>query len=117
MVCTLRKLDHKTLEAIRIRAMEQVEAGESPEAVIQALGIDRTCIYKWLALYHEGGIEPLKGGCAMTFKEELVLKLIKTVASTPIRPLVTLDAHLTEEFSTDSVQFIRLIALLEKEAH
>jgi hypothetical protein len=26
-----RKLDHKTLEAIRIRAVEQVQAGESPE--------------------------------------------------------------------------------------
>jgi transposase len=55
-----RKLDHKTLEAIRIRAVEQVENGESPEAVIKALGMDRTCIYKWLAQYHEGGKEALK---------------------------------------------------------
>src|SRR4051794_18383667 len=55
-----RKLDHKTLEAIRIRAVEQVENGESPEAVIQALGMDRTCIYKWLARYHEGGIDALR---------------------------------------------------------
>ena len=31
-----RKLDHKTLEAIRIRAVEQVQAGESPEVVVEA---------------------------------------------------------------------------------
>lgn len=55
-----RKLDHKTLEAIRIRAVQQVKNGESPESVISALGMDRTCIYKWLALYHEGGLEALK---------------------------------------------------------
>ena len=28
-----RKLDHKTLEAIRIRAVQQVHSGESPETV------------------------------------------------------------------------------------
>jgi len=31
-----RSLDHKTLEEIRIRAVERVQAGESPEVVIQA---------------------------------------------------------------------------------
>jgi transposase len=55
-----RKLDHKTREAIRIRAVKQVEAGESPEVVIKALGFHRSCIYLWLAKYREGGIEALK---------------------------------------------------------
>jgi transposase len=55
-----RKLDHKTLEAIRIRAVERVEAGESPEVVIQALGMSRARIYEWLAAYREGGYEALK---------------------------------------------------------
>jgi transposase len=55
-----RKLDHKTLEAIRIRAVEQVQAGESPEAVIKALGFSRACIYQWLARYREGGWEALR---------------------------------------------------------
>jgi hypothetical protein len=44
-----RKLDHATLEAIRIRAVQQVQAGESPEAVIGALGFSSRCIYSWLA--------------------------------------------------------------------
>jgi len=61
-----RKLDHKTLEAIRIRAVEQVQAGESPEVVIKALGFSRVCIYNWLAAYRAGGwqalrAKPLKG--------------------------------------------------------
>jgi hypothetical protein len=30
-----RQLDHKTLEAIRIRAIQQVQSGESPEADIE----------------------------------------------------------------------------------
>jgi len=34
-----RALDHKTLEEIRIRAVERVQAGESPETVIQALAL------------------------------------------------------------------------------
>lgn len=55
-----RQLDHKTLEEIRIRAVEQVQAGESPEAVIQALGFSRSCIYTWLALYRSGGWGALK---------------------------------------------------------
>ena len=55
-----RKLDRKALEAIRIRAVKRVEAGESPEAVIKALGFSRTQIYEWLAKYREGGIEALR---------------------------------------------------------
>lgn len=55
-----RKLDHKTLEAIRFRAVEQVRAGESPEVVIKALGFSRACIYQWLAWYREGGWEALR---------------------------------------------------------
>jgi transposase len=55
-----RKLSHETLEEIRIRAVRQVEAGESPEVVIKALGFSRTCIYTWLAAYREGGIDALR---------------------------------------------------------
>jgi len=57
-----RKLDHKTREAIRIRAVQQVQNGESPEVVIQALGFSRRCIYQWLAAYRAGGWESLKAG-------------------------------------------------------
>ncbi len=55
-----RELDHKTLEEIRIRAVEQVQSGESPEVVIKALGFSRSCIYTWLALYRGGGWSALK---------------------------------------------------------
>ena len=55
-----RRLDHKTREEIRIRAVKRVEDGESPEVVIKALGSHRSCIYEWLAKYREGGLEALK---------------------------------------------------------
>jgi len=55
-----RKLSHEALEAIRIRAVKAVEAGESPEGVIKSLGMTRPRIYIWLAAYREGGIEALR---------------------------------------------------------
>ena len=55
-----RKLDHKTLEAIRIRAVESVQAGQSPEHVIAVLGMARRTIYRWLSAYHSGGAEALQ---------------------------------------------------------
>ena len=55
-----RKLDHKTLEQIRIRAVQQVQDGESPEVVIRTLGFSRSCIYTWLAMYRAGGWGALK---------------------------------------------------------
>ena len=55
-----RKLDHKTREAIRIRAVRRVLAGESPEVVVKALGFSRQRIYEWLARYREGGEEALR---------------------------------------------------------
>lgn len=55
-----RKIKHDTLEEIRIRAVQSVEAGESPEMVIKALGFHRSQIYKWLSLYREGGLDALK---------------------------------------------------------
>lgn len=55
-----RALSHETLEAIRIRAVQQVEAGQSPESVIQALGFSRPRIYEWIARYREGGVDALK---------------------------------------------------------
>lgn len=40
--------------------MKQVQSGESPEVVIQALGFSRRCIYNWLAAYRSGGWDALK---------------------------------------------------------
>ncbi|MDT3670923.1 MAG: IS630 family transposase [Aromatoleum sp.] len=55
-----RSLSHATLEEMRIRAVQRVEAGESPEVVIKALGFSRARIYEWLALYREGGLDALR---------------------------------------------------------
>jgi len=55
-----RKLSHEALEQIRITAVKRVESGESPEAVIKALGFQRVCIYRWLSAYRANGIEGLR---------------------------------------------------------
>lgn len=57
-----RKLSPKTIEEIRIRAVQRVQEGESPEKVIKMLGFARACIYNWLARYRNGGWDALKTG-------------------------------------------------------
>jgi transposase len=55
-----RKLDHKTLEQLRIRAVRQIEQGAHPADIAAALGMTRAAVYGWLAKYREGGLEALK---------------------------------------------------------
>lgn len=50
-----RKLDHKTLEALRLRAVDQVQQGAHPEDVAAALGLHRKTVYGWLKTYRDGG--------------------------------------------------------------
>ena len=55
-----RKLDHKTLEQLRIRAVGQIQQGTHPDEVAAGLGMTRAAVYGWLAKYREGGLEALK---------------------------------------------------------
>lgn len=57
-----RKISPKAMEEIRIRAVQRVQAGESPEKVIKTLGFARACIYNWLARYRAGGWHALRTG-------------------------------------------------------
>jgi transposase len=45
-----RSFDHKTLESIRLMAVERVREGERASSVIASYGFNRTTIYKWLAI-------------------------------------------------------------------
>ena len=54
-----RKLDHRTLEVLRLRAVDQVQAGAHPEDVASALGLHRKTVYGWLAKFREGGRDAL----------------------------------------------------------
>src|SRR3984885_13062459 len=55
-----RKLDHATLEALRIRAVRSVQDGDSPEDVARTLRVTPRAMYRWLALYRRGGWNALK---------------------------------------------------------
>ncbi|MFP4573634.1 MAG: IS630 family transposase [Desulfobacterales bacterium] len=57
-----RKISPEAMEEIRIRAVERVQAGESPETVVKTLGFVRACIYNWLARYRSGGWHALRSG-------------------------------------------------------
>jgi transposase len=55
-----RSLDRKAKEALRIRVVEQVRAGFSPEQLARVLDINPRSIYRWLEKYHYGGKDALK---------------------------------------------------------
>ena len=55
-----RKLDHATLEAMRIRAVRSIQAGERPDMVARSLRVSLRAIYGWLAQYRQGGWGALK---------------------------------------------------------
>lgn len=55
-----RKLDHKTLEQLRIRTVRQIVQGAHPEEIAAALGMTKAAVYGWLAKYRVGGLEALK---------------------------------------------------------
>lgn len=55
-----RKLDHKTLEELRIRGVKQIQSGISPEEVTRVFGLSRSTVYNWLAQYREHGMQGLK---------------------------------------------------------
>src|SRR5580693_3912827 len=55
-----RRLDHKTLEALRERAVRCVQSGERPTIVARSLGIANRTMFGWLASYRQGGWGALK---------------------------------------------------------
>src|ERR1700689_2253468 len=55
-----RKLDHATLETMRIRAIRSIQAGENPEAVARSMRVTLRAVYGWMALYRRGGFGALK---------------------------------------------------------
>jgi transposase len=55
-----RKLSHSAREAIRIRAVQRILDGESPEIIAKTLGFHRSAIYQWLKRYEAEGFDGLK---------------------------------------------------------
>lgn len=81
-----RKLDHKTLEEMRVRAVQAVQDGMHPEDVVKALGLGKRCIYNWLAAYRAGGFAQLQAkklfGRPMKLNPSQIAWLYRTVAGT-----------------------------------
>ena len=50
-----RKLDHATLEAMRLRAIEATKAGMKATDLALAYGVHRRTVFRWLADYYKGG--------------------------------------------------------------
>lgn len=77
-----RKISPEAMEEIRVRAVQRVQAGESPEVVIKTLGFARACIYNWLARYRSGGWHGLRTGQRSGRPKKLIGTQIKWIYQT-----------------------------------
>src|SRR5271165_7006518 len=77
-----RKLDHTTLEEMRIRAVRSVKAGESPEVVARSMPINRRTIYGWLAQYRRGGWGALKAKPLSAGRPKLGARAVQWIYNT-----------------------------------
>ncbi len=80
-----RKLDHKTLEEMRIRVVKRVQEGGSPEDLAHVLGLNRSTVYGWLARYRRGGWNGLKAKPLAGRPPKLHGKMIQWVYDTVTR--------------------------------
>jgi transposase len=55
-----RSVSHEMLEQIRLQAVLRVLAGENPEETMRRLGLNRTCIYRWISIYKKEGAAGLR---------------------------------------------------------
>jgi transposase len=71
-----RSFDHRTLEVIRLMAVERVYSGEGASTVIASYGFSRTTIYKWIkaASQPEIGLEALRARTATGRPRTLTLR-------------------------------------------
>lgn len=71
-----RKLDHKTLQAMRQQAVKAVRAGQHPADVAAAFGVATRTVYDWLAKFSNGGqkallAKPISGRPAKVSEQEM----------------------------------------------
>ena len=80
-----RTLRHDVLTELRKRAVSRVQEGESPEAVIRAMGFCRASIYNWLAMYRAGGVDALnarkRGGRPRKVSARMIAWVYRVVTS------------------------------------
>lgn len=105
-----RKLTHRELTELRTRGIKAVQNGESPEVVANVLGINRTTIYDWLALYRGGGWDALKAEKRGGRKPKLNGKMLKWIYAT-----VTMGDPLQFKFAFALWTRQMIASLIEKE--
>jgi transposase len=106
-----RKIPDEVMGYIRKMAVQAVrERGQSPEVVAQIFNFNRSCIYRWLKHYDEGGYEALESqpapGAEPVVTSEMDVWLKQTVLT-----------HTPVDFGYDTTLWTRdiLAQLLKKE--
>ena len=78
-----RRLTHDQLTELRRRGVAAVQGGDHPDVVARALGVNRSTVYGWLALYRSGGWDRLdakkRGGRPPLLDAKMMKWIYKTV--------------------------------------
>jgi len=85
------KKGRRATEEERVRAVQLMESGKSPELVAEILGVSRRSVFGWQRKYRDGGLAALStkfaSGRPTTLSDEQMLKLYSLVAGNDPRQL------------------------------
>lgn len=85
-----RKVPNEVMSYIRqIAVLAVEEGGYSPETVIGILGLSRGCIYRWLRIYHEEGLEGLETHTAPGAEPKITIEMEEWLRNTVLNTLPT----------------------------
>ncbi len=112
-----RRLDHKTLEVLRMLAVEQVASGAHPEDVAVTMGFHKNTVYGWLAKVRESGTDALKAkaipGRPRKLGDQQISRLYTLIVGTDPRQLSFGFALWTRSMIADLIRREFGIALSE----
>ena len=106
-----RRLGRDVLEHIRLQAVREIRAGESPEIIARRLGFCRQIVYKWLRRARDAGLRALHRRPAPGAKPRLTPPQIRQLKQDIQRPATEFG------FVSDLWTVPRLRALLRRQFH
>jgi len=113
-VADARGYDHKTLEQMRIRAIECIQSGEHPTDVARVLGVQRPVVYKWLAMYRAGGWDALKARTIPGRPQKIDAHMMKWIYDTVVTKT---PLQLKFVFALWTRDIIRIVIARKSEPH
>jgi transposase len=106
-----RRLPREVLEHIRLQAVREIRAGESPEVIARRLRFSREIVYRWLRRLRAGGLRALRRRPAPGARPKLSPQQIRTVKHWVTQPASRFG------FVSDLWTVVRLRIVIRRQFH